>query len=247
MFVAKPNLPICAGTVLLDRCAPPSVQNALTAMNVKIIHSGIIKTITSAVSTHPDMSLHHVGENVFVCSKALYDYYQSVLPGNIILHCGSSTLGGNYPDDIAYNIARVGRYAIHHLKYTDPVIRSLLEKQNVTFIHVSQGYSKCSVCLVAENAIITADRGIASAASYEHIDVLLITPGSIELRGMEHGFIGGASGLLKKHTLLFAGNIAAHPDFGAIDAFCNRYGTQIVSLSNDNLVDIGSIIPIMEG
>ena len=42
-------------------------------------------------------------------------------------------------------------------------------------INVKQGYAKCSICVVSDNAIITADKGIAKAAIQNRIDVLEIT------------------------------------------------------------------------
>ena len=110
-------------------------------------------------------------------------------------------------------------------------------------INVKQGYAKCSCAAVSDHAIITADNGIIRSLEDNPIDVLSIGKGSIRLDGADTGFIGGASGYDKdRKTLYFCGNIKEHPDYNSIKRFCNEQDTQIVSLNDDHLTDIGGII-----
>ena len=74
------------------------------------------------------------------------------------------------------------------------------------------------------------------------IDVLKISHGHIELRNLDYGFIGGATGLIDNNTLAVNGDINSHPDSEQIKAFCNKYNVDIVPLKDSNIVDIGTII-----
>ena len=82
------------------------------------------------------------------------------------------------------------------MKYTAPELLGKVEELGLIRVNVSQGYAKCSTCVVGEDAIITYDRGIAKAADAAGMDVLVIEPGHVDLPGYDTGFIGGASGLV---------------------------------------------------
>ena len=65
-----------------------------------------------------------------------------------------------------------------------------------------QGYSRCSVCVVSDNAIITADEGICRSAEAHGVDVLKIRPGYIDPPGFDYGFIGGQASKFQTQSLL---------------------------------------------
>lgn len=243
-FINLPNLPQKkVSGVLLDFRTPDIVVQSLKKLNIDIYKSTDCNFLYNSVCGHPDMQLAHIQDNIFVCEPRCVDYYKKLFPVlNII--AGATRLCGTYPYDIAYNIARVGDLAFHNEKYTDKIILEYFEKYNVKLINVKQGYSKCSVCVVDENSIITADSSIARQAEKNNLDVLLIRPGHIRLWDMEYGFIGGCSGKLDKNILAVSGNLAIHPDFLRIERFCAKKNVQILNLSAAEPVDIGTIIPI---
>ena len=111
-------------------------------------------------------------------------------------------------------------------------------------IFVRQGYCACAAAACADGALITSDRGIASAASRAGIPCLTIRPGHISLPGYGDGyggFIGGASGLCG-NRLFFSGDPHTHPDGEAIYDFCRKHGTKPVPLTGGKLFDGGGII-----
>ena len=122
-----------------------------------------------------------------------------------------------------------------HTKITPPQLRS-----EAYMINVKQGYSKCSIVIVDEDSIITYDNGIANACEHAGMNVLRIRPGYVALAGYKTGFIGGASGRVGD-TIVFCGDISAHPDSTAITEFIQERGLNIKSFSFP-LTDIGSII-----
>ncbi|UKI35627.1 MAG: hypothetical protein L6V93_16145 [Clostridiales bacterium] len=64
------------------------------------------------------------------------------LDGKFDIMCGETALESHYPGDIAYNIARVGRFVIHNFKYTDSVIKIYISDNNLVCVNVSQRVRK---------------------------------------------------------------------------------------------------------
>ena len=112
-------------------------------------------------------------------------------------------------------------------------------------INVKQGYCKCSICIVDDNSIITSDEGIYKEVIKYGIDCLLIQKGHIDLFELDYGFIGGCSGLISDKTLMFFGDIKKHPDYNKINTFVSSKNKTIISLSDENLLDLGSLIPLL--
>lgn len=241
-FVKVPNNPECASTVLIAKNAPQGVVEGLKKLNITPLFGDVIEYDVEAVKYHIDTQITHIGGNKFVVSPYLFDHYSRVLPEADLL-IGNTTFTGTYPDDAAYNVASIGRFAIHNFKFTDKVVLSEIQAEK---IHVSQGYSKCSLCIVDENSVITEDAGIAKTLKRHNIDVLKISAGDVRLNGLEYGFLGGASGKLSKNILAFAGDISSHRDYEEIRKFCIERNVEPISLCLGALTDIGSIIPVFE-
>ncbi len=195
-----------------------------------------------AVSSHADIQIHFLGANRFVCAPETFEHYKKRFPRGFELIKGRSKLGPEYPDDIAYNAAVLGGSVICARKYTDNTILSEYIRAGKKIINVRQGYAKCSVCAAGRNSVITSDGGIALAAEQSGIDALRISAGNIRLRGMDYGFIGGASGLASEDTVAVNGDINTHPDADKIKAFCKKHGVEILCLKDGVLEDIGTVI-----
>lgn len=176
-----------------------------------------------AISCHPD---------IFMCSL---DNRGQVYQGN------EEKVGYNYPADIIYNAASTGKFFIHRLDMTDGDLLTTVRELGLSLINIKQGYSKCNICVVDENHIITSDEGIKKSCQGFDIDVLLISPGNILLPGLDHGFIGGASGSVSG-KIIFNGDLSAHPDFQAIKDMVEAQGKELVYFKGKPLLDIGSII-----
>ncbi|MCR5264906.1 MAG: TerB N-terminal domain-containing protein [Clostridiales bacterium] len=147
-----------------------------------------------------------------------------------------------YPGDVGLDLLTLDNDTIcfgHEKTAADEVLRTIGESGGV-FVPVRQGYTRCSVMKVGEKAVITADEGIAKEAASRKIDTLVISPGGISLPGYDHGFIGGASGVIGRNIFFF-GSIDRHPDAFQICEFINKRGYGSVSLWNDGLVDLGGL------
>lgn len=176
--------------------------------------------VDDAIACHPDLLICHLGSELFY--------------GN------SEKLQKNYPEDIRYNCACTGKYFIHNLKYTDDQLLARAKELNMHLVHVKQGYSKCNVVVVSQNAIITSDMGIYKVCK-DLMNVLLISPGQILLPGMNTGFLGGTSGRVG-NEIIFNGDLSKHKDFASIINFIENEGLKAVWFEDAPLIDIGSII-----
>ena len=238
-FLQKPHLPDRpVKGVVIDCRADRETIESLKTLGIEPILSYCSENLNPAICSHPDMTIVHLGENRFICAPDAYDYYASVLPEAEVIK-GEVDINPEYPHDVAYNITLLGDFA-----FMNTATEQIKVINNGKIINIRQGYTKCSICVVSEHAIITADTGIARAAQDNNIDVLQISPGNIELPGMNYGFIGGAAGLIAPDTLAVNGDITTHPDCNAIMRFCSERCVKIISLKSGKIRDIGSILPI---
>ena len=242
MFIDTPNLPKKKiNSVLVDYRAEDAIFS-LEKLGIKVYTTPKIDIAYPAVSGHPDMLFHHISSTEAIVAPQVYKYFSTLFP-DIKIYSGKNKIGGTYPYDVAYNVARINKKAFHNLKYTDERIYEYYKENCIELINIKQGYSKCSICIVSENAIITADKNITLQALENGLDALCIHEGYVKLKDFSYGFIGGASGLISKEILAFNGNILKHPDYYKIKSFCKKHGVDIYPLHNHELEDIGSIIP----
>ena len=113
-------------------------------------------------------------------------------------------------------------------------------------IPCKQGYTKCSICVVDENAIITDDSKITQIAAANGIEALLVDKGLATLDGFKYGFIGGSSFKIDKNKVAFTGMIRNTYERNKIESFLSKRGIEAVYLTEDELFDIGSAIPLTE-
>lgn len=230
-------------SVIVDYRTDKKIVTALNILGYQVIPSTNNTNVSVALSGHPDMQICNCGNNTFVCAPECYNYYKNVLTDpNIHLICGKTVLGCNYPYDVAYNVAWIGDIAVCNKKHTDSVVVETLINSGIKIVDVSQGYSKCNICIVDNNAVITSDKGIYTALKDIGMNALLIDKGHIDIFGWEYGFIGGTSGKICDEKLAFCGNLALHPDYERILNFCAGYDVECISLSDKRLMDSGSLI-----
>jgi hypothetical protein len=171
------------------------------------------------------------------------DIYMCKIRANKIFHGNPEELGFNYPENIKFNAVVMGKYFIHNFEFTSRnLIAEIVHFVN-HHINVPQGYTKCNMAVVTDNAAITSDMGIAVALKTTNIDLLVVTPGHVLLKGQTHGFLGGASGRVGDE-MIFHGNLSAHPDFEKISAFMKKHKCKLKYFEEFELEDIGSIIEL---
>ena len=171
------------------------------------------------------------------------DIYMCKFSAEKMFHGNPEELGFNYPENITFNAVVMGDYFIHNLKFTSKNLLTEAEHLNKKLVDVPQGYTKCNMAVVADNAAITSDMGIARAlaTAETNIDLLVVTPGFVILKGQPYGFLGGASGRVKDE-MIFHGNLSAHPDFNKISDFVKKHNCKLTYFEGFDLEDIGSIL-----
>ena len=247
-FITVPNLP--DGKVRLavvDGRISERAESRLLELGIDMLRMPPYKGLCEPISCHPDLVIHHVGNERIVYAPGTSDkLIEELARRGFTLIEGKTCLSAEYPGDIAYNVARVGKYAFHNLKYTDPVLMEELDRAGVELVHVRQGYTKCSVSIVDEYSVITSDIGIKRAAEAKGLETLWLESDSgILLPGFDRGFIGGCSGLVDRNTWAITGEIASLKAAQEITAFLEARGVSAISLDEGRPVDVGSIIPLL--
>ncbi|WP_353092533.1 DUF6873 family GME fold protein [Tissierella praeacuta] len=234
-----------ANIAIVDGRIDNEIENNLKRMNLKIIKTIRCSEVHDSISYHPDIVIHPVNYDTLVIAPNVFDYYKEIL-GNmgIRLIRGEKYLSSKYPEDIAYNVGRLTGSAIHNFKYTDEVLKFYLKKENLDFINVKQGYTKCSLAVIGEDAAITADYPMYKKLSFLGYKILLIEPGYIVLKGQNYGFIGGTNGNLCNGKSIISGKIDEHPNRDEILNFFVENNVDFKFLSQKNILDIGTIITL---
>ncbi len=242
----NPFLPIdYANVVIVDGRIYDKANKVFKNMNIKVIPTIPCKEVQEPISYHPDIVMHPVNHKTLIVAPNVFDYYyESLSKLGIKLIEGEKKLDKEYPDDIAYNVGRIYNFAVHNFKYTDEKLKFYLKKENLEFINIKQGYTKCSMAIIDEKAIITSDYPMYKKLAALGIDVLHIRPGYIRLDGYDYGFIGGTCGNLSTRDIVFSGKFSKHPDEEKIIKFLKKYKKKIIWLDNEEALDVGTIISL---
>ena len=224
--VIDPRMPCSAKARLKEIC--------------EVVELPPFSALDSRVASHPDMLLFKLGEKLLV-SK---DYYREaksevdriIEATALSLILTDDNFGKYYPEDIKFNAFIICDHMVGNTEH----ISSELKSSGIKQVNVKQGYAKCST-VVLENAVITADKGIYKAVHELGGDTLLVSENGITLDGYNCGFIGGASGVCD-NKVFFCGNITKHADYDSISEFCSDHGYKVISLSDEPLYDVGTIL-----
>jgi len=221
------------------------IEKGLLYNGVQIIKTKAHPSLYDSVAFHPDMFLHHIGgKNIVYAPGTSEDVIKELEEYGFSMIQGETQLNYKYPGNIAYNAARVGKFVFHNTKYTDKMLKKFYSRLDLELVHVNQGYSKCAISVVDESSIITMDKGIARVAEKKGLDVLLIEERNIILPGLDYGFIGGSTGLIDKNEWALSGKCEGLESYREIYRFINKKGKKIISLTDKQVVDIGSLLPL---
>lgn len=230
---------------LVDNRIPRLCRERLTDLGFDVVDMPAASYLAPPVASHPDMLVFPFGDKLF-CHTDYYAQNRGLIDG--ICNTGKLSLvlsveptGQNYPLDVLFNCVALGDRLLCNTKAVSQLIKNEADARGYEILHTNQGYTKCSVCKVDERSIITSDSSIAKICKNVGMDVLLTDKGGVFLSGYEYGFIGGATGA-DNGRVYFCGSIDSHPDSERIKDFCQAHGKTAISLSDEPLYDIGSLI-----
>lgn len=230
---------------IVDCRIPAASLSRLRELDFEVIPMPRADYLDTPVSAHPDMLVFLSFGKLF-CHLKYYQNHRGIIDkiaeiSGLELVVSNEPTSAEYPCDVLFNCVLLGDRLLCNQHTLSKLILAEATSRNLEIIHTNQGYTKCSVCKVSDNAIITADKSIYKACVASGIDTLLVSPNSVGLNGYNCGFIGGTSGNDGKN-IYFCGDISLHPDGKKIVEFCKAYGKRAVSLSNEGLYDVGSIL-----
>lgn len=233
-------------TIIIGKKYAGNLTKPLESLGFSVLALPDNPDIDSRLSGHADLSVFNGEDGKIFLAPYLRDSkipqivqeynYQAVFPSTI--------QSKKYPLDAQFNICSIGnRFLYNPISASDDIIKHL-QGQGRVGLEVRQGYTNCSVCVVDDNSVITADRGIIDACKTAGIEVLEINPGYIDLDGFDYGFIGGAAFKIAPKIIAFTGILDFHPDKNKILDFLNLREIQPVFLTEYPLFDIGCAVII---
>ena len=247
-YIDIPHLPAGrAEDMIIGERYRARLEPALEKLGISVIWLPDNPGVNPRVAGHADLAAVHLGGNRLLLAR---EYMTNDSLVNIFTNRGyelfwpAMPLTAKYPGDCGLNACILGGCIVHKAVITDPELKSRFDAGHT--INVSQGYTKCSVCVAGKNAVITADHGIAKALHDRGIGVLEICPGHIALDGYDAGFIGGSAFMISQSELAFTGRLDDHPDKARIESFLRVHGVSPVYLTDDAVFDIGSAVPLTE-
>ena len=245
-FVEKPHLPQSrVRHIIIGEKYRKTLENALIQNNLSPIWLKNNEFVDERLSGHCDLMAAHLGGRRIVACEFLRNSQlinNSNIPDIELLTVPNPT-GKAYPMDAGLNFCLIGRKLIYNPNTANCAVVSKLDCE---MIPCKQGYTKCSICVVDENAIITADTKIAQIAAENGIEALLVEKDIAALDGFEYGFIGGASFKIDRNKIAFTGIIKKTDEKNKIESFLSRRGIEAIYLTEHELFDIGSAIPLTE-
>ncbi len=222
---------------VIDERTPTRAKRKLEELGFVLFSLPSFSRLATPVASHPDMLMFPFEGRLFVHKAYFAEAENTILAiceaSGISLCLVDTEVAPIYPHDISLNIFQLGKHLIGNR------IPNEIASLGYSIIHARQGYAKCS-SLVLDHAVITADPSIADAVKKTGAEVLLISPEYVSLPGYDYGFLGGASGVCG-NTVYFCGDIEMHPDEAKIKEFCHAHGYEVVSLTDEPLLDVGTL------
>lgn len=243
-YVQFPNLPEKAKLILLGEKYKNSLDAGLKKLGIDVLYIPDNPNVDMRISGHADISVLHLGKEKLLISNYLCgtELEKKLMDYGFDLKYSLAEQEEQYPLDADLNICIIGNKALYGKKNR---LSDLIPGSYNSF-QVSQGYARCSVCILNERAIICADAGISEVCKKQGIDVLKIAPGFFTLEGYDYGFIGGSCFKINKNQLVFTGKIHGHEDERLILDFCKKHNIEVLYLTDQRAFDIGTAIPIIE-
>ena len=155
-ITSKEELP----TIIADARMPEEAKKNLKKLG-DVLFLNPTEITYKSISAHPDIFFFQTKDGLIYAPNAPKKIVKELKKRKIKLTEGKKEVGKKYPETIPYNAVGIGDTLIHNLKHTDSTILSLYENH----IHVNQGYTRCNLVALNENAFITSDEGIFNAVN----------------------------------------------------------------------------------
>ena len=233
--------------IIVDNRISPACERYLLKEGYFLIKLAADPDLGEAVASHPDTLLFYSDRQIITtadyCDAAAYIFsdIREFAP-DVRVSFTADRRKKDYPHDCIMNALVIGNKIFCKEDSISEAIKDYAKDKGYSVVNTKQGYPACNV-LHFGNSAITADRGLSQLLSENGIKVSLIRPGHISLTPYEYGFIGGASGVVGNKVYFF-GDLSTHPDCEIIRKAVIDEGYVPISLSDENLADLGGIIAL---
>lgn len=229
--------------LLVDYRTPESERLELQALGFHVVLSEELDFLYDAVKGHPDLQfLSACGK--LICHKGMSAGKAQELAGlGVSITLTEKALKLPYPGHIILNAAVSDDLLVHRLKDTDPSVLEAFE--GLKRVDVRQGYTRCSLSYVGQDAYVTNDDGIARTLRKLKKNVLHLPYGDVQLEGFSHGFLGGCLSRVEigsDQLLLITGDLACYQYGKTLADFLQHIGIIPYPIGTGRLKDRGSII-----
>ena len=247
-ITTKDELP----TIIADSRMPEEAKKNLKKLG-NVIFINPTSVTYNSISSHPDIFFFQKDDALIYAPNAPKRIIKELKKRKIKLIEGKKEVGKKYPETVPYNAVGIGNLLIHNLKHTDETILSSYKNH----INVNQGYTRCNLLALNENAFITSDVGIFNAVNsqqttdnslypheslvetYGRTSVLYIDPKQIKLEGQKNGFFPGCCGVWK-NNLIVCGSTNLK-EKAELDKFLKENNFNLIELYDGDLIDVGSV------
>ena len=227
--------------IIIDHRMPAEAKEKLSSYG-RLLELSTTGITYDAISGHPDIFFCQAGEALFAAPNTPGNILAELDETGISLITGEEPVGDKYPETARYNAVVTDKHIIHNFRYTDLSIVNSLE--NHSLVHVNQGYCRCNLLPLKDDHFITSDEGIYKVLLRHGLDALLVSTEGIMLEGQNHGFFGGACGILEDQVFI-AGSLDHYIDGEKVSEYLDKLGYRIVPLFNGTLMDCGSIMTLV--
>lgn len=241
-----PNLPQKqVSKIIIGSDYNAEIYKNLEKLGIEPIFTTKSTNVRQGIQNHADLVYCPLSADFCLVSKEQMELKEKLISLGYNVDTIDEDLGYNYPNDVFLNCVVIGKHIFHNPDTVSDKIRKFIKISELNEITVKQGYTKCSIAVVSDEAFITDDISIGSRGDEFGFDVLVIDKGDIKLKNFNYGFIGGATGKIAEDKILFTGKLEKLSDCDRIKKFLYKHNVEPIELTNGEVEDIGSIFPLI--
>ncbi|MGN0478547.1 MAG: DUF6873 family GME fold protein [Hominenteromicrobium sp.] len=245
-FVTFPNLPQHKVTLAAVSGLYPEIPDALRHLGISCVTTVPDPRLPAPIAGHADIQMFHLNGNRTFVIKGEWSLKKQLEAAGFAVAETAAEPTAKYPGDVLCNALQLSDKLFANFGSMDALVYGCVENLGLRTVHVNQGYTRCASAVLNDHAIITMDIGIQTAAQFFGIDALRIDEHGILLDGYDYGFIGGCCGLIDKDVLAFTGRLDTLDSAPQIRAFLEKHHIRPVELTQNQMLDIGGILPLKE-
>lgn len=168
-FIRTPYLPENNVALGIAGKGIEKYKTELENLGIQVVITEIEQNVPKPVRFHADLSVNYIGNGEVVLTQTQVKLKTTLEKLGCKCYPIDEMLGNAYPEDCRLNCVCNQSDLICNYGIVSDKIKELCKGKNV--INTRQGYTKCSLCPVADGAFITDDKSIAVALKLSLIHI----------------------------------------------------------------------------